>query len=66
MEAAFLKILAAIALYFAVLVGGVALVNALVRRRRTTTVAVRVSLRAGNGPALVRKTNVRLRLRRSR
>ena len=34
MEAAFLKILAAIALYFAVLVGGVALVNALVRRRR--------------------------------
>lgn len=39
---------------------------ALVRRRRPATVAVRVSLRAGNGPALVRKTNVRLGLRRSR
>jgi hypothetical protein len=39
---------------------------ALIRRRRAATVAVRVSVRAGGGPALVRRTNVHVQLRRSR
>jgi hypothetical protein len=39
---------------------------ALIRRRRAVTIAVRVSVRAGSGPAVVRKTNVRVALRRSR
>jgi hypothetical protein len=39
---------------------------ALIRRRRAVTIAVRVSVRAGSGPAVVRKTNVRVQLRRSR
>ncbi|MGZ4278714.1 MAG: hypothetical protein ACXVVU_18840 [Solirubrobacteraceae bacterium] len=39
---------------------------ALIRRRRAVTIAARVSIRAGNGPAVVRKTTVRVLLRRPR
>lgn len=39
---------------------------ALIRRRHAVTIAARVSIRAGNGPALVRKTSVRVLLRRPR
>ena len=39
---------------------------ALIRRRRAVTIAARVSIRAGNGPAVVRKTSVRVLLRRPR
>ena len=39
---------------------------ALVRRRSAVTIAARVSIRAGNGPAVVRKTSVRVLLHRSR
>jgi hypothetical protein len=36
---------------------------ALVRKRSAVTIAARVSIRAGNGPAVVRKTSVRVLLR---
>ncbi len=39
---------------------------ALIRRHRAVTIAARVSIRAGNGPAVVRKTSVRVLLRRPR
>jgi hypothetical protein len=39
---------------------------ALVRRRSAVTIAARVSIRAGHGPAVVRKTSVRVLLRRRR
>jgi hypothetical protein len=39
---------------------------ALVRRRSAVTIAARVSIRAGHGPAVVRKTSVRVLLHRSR
>jgi hypothetical protein len=39
---------------------------ALVRRRSAVTIAARVSIRAGNGPAVVRKTSVRVLLRHRR
>jgi hypothetical protein len=39
---------------------------ALIRRRHAVTIAARVSLRAGKGPAVVRKTSVRVLLHRSR
>jgi hypothetical protein len=39
---------------------------ALIRRRRAVTIAARVSIRAGSGPAVVRKTGVRVLLRRGR
>jgi hypothetical protein len=39
---------------------------ALIRRRSAVTIAARVSIRAGNGPAVVRKTSVRVLLRHRR
>jgi hypothetical protein len=39
---------------------------ALIRRRHAVTIAARVSIRAGSGPAVVRKTSVRVLLRRPR
>jgi hypothetical protein len=39
---------------------------ALIRKRRAVTIAARVSIRAGNGPAVVRTTSVRVLLRRPR
>ena len=39
---------------------------ALIRRHRAVTIEARVSIRAGNGPAVVRKTSVRVLLRRPR
>jgi hypothetical protein len=39
---------------------------ALVRRHSAVTIAARVSIRAGNGPAVVRKTSVRVLLRHRR
>ena len=39
---------------------------ALVRRRRAVTIAARASIRAGGGPAVVRRTSVRVRLARPR
>ena len=39
---------------------------ALIRRHRAVTIAARVSIRAGNGPAVVRKTSVPVLLRRPR
>jgi hypothetical protein len=39
---------------------------ALIRRRRAVTIAARVSIRAGSGPAVVRKTSVRVLLHRPR
>ena len=39
---------------------------ALIRRHRAVTISARVSIRAGNGPAVVRKTSVRVLLRRPR
>jgi hypothetical protein len=39
---------------------------ALMRRRSAVTIAARVSIRAGNGPAVVRKTSVRVLLRHRR
>ena len=39
---------------------------ALIRRHRAVTIAARVSIRAGNGPAVVRQTSVRALLRRPR
>jgi hypothetical protein len=39
---------------------------ALVRRRSAVTIAARVSIRAGHGPAVVRKTSVRVLLRHRR
>ncbi|HEX6698459.1 MAG TPA: hypothetical protein VF080_16740 [Solirubrobacteraceae bacterium] len=39
---------------------------ALIRRRHAVTIAARVSLRAGKGPAVVRTTSVRVLLHRSR
>jgi hypothetical protein len=38
---------------------------ALIRRRHAVTIAARVSIRAGKGPAVVRKTSVRVLLHRS-
>ena len=38
---------------------------ALVRRRKAVTIAARVSIRAGNGRAVVRRTSVRVLLHRS-
>jgi hypothetical protein len=39
---------------------------ALIRRRKAVTIAARVSIRAGSGPAVVRKTSVRVLLHRPR
>jgi hypothetical protein len=39
---------------------------ALVRRHSAVTIAARVSIRAGNGPAVVRKTSVRVLLHHRR
>ena len=39
---------------------------ALVRKHSAVTIAARVSIRAGNGPAVVRKTSVRVLLRHRR
>jgi hypothetical protein len=39
---------------------------ALIRRRHAVTIAARVSIRAGSGPAVVRKTSVRVLLHRPR
>jgi hypothetical protein len=38
---------------------------ALIRRRKAVTIAARVSIRAGSGPAVVRRTSVRVLLHRS-
>jgi hypothetical protein len=39
---------------------------AVVRKRSAVTIAARVSIRAGNGPAVVRKTSVRVLVRHRR
>jgi tetrahydromethanopterin S-methyltransferase subunit D len=39
---------------------------ALIRKRSAVTIAARVSIRAGNGPAVVRKTSGRVLLRHRR